>query len=83
MRNVWLMLWSAVVFLGGVGPTPLSAQPPQDDAVATRQYSVALGFQRKGIYDKAAQRWSKFIADHPQVTYGQHRPVGLSDDGNP
>ena len=41
-------------------------QAPQKDTVATRKYSVALGFQKKKLFDQAAQRWQQFIKDYPQ-----------------
>ena len=41
-------------------------QAPQKDTVATRKYSVALGFQKKKLFDQAAQRWQQFIKDYPK-----------------
>ena len=41
-------------------------QAPKADTVATRKYSVALGFQKKKLFDQAAQRWGQFIKEFPQ-----------------
>lgn len=43
---------------------PLLAQEAATDPVATREYAVALGFQRKKLYEQAAIRWTQFIAKH-------------------
>ena len=32
------------------------------DPVATREYAVALGFQKKKLFEQAAVRWTQFIA---------------------
>ena len=38
------------------------AQDGAVDPVATREYAVALGFQRKKLFKQAAVRWTQFIA---------------------
>ena len=43
-----------------------SAQDEVADAQATRKYSVALGFQKKKLFDQAAPRWQQFIQTYPQ-----------------
>ena len=42
----------------------LSAQDEAVDPVATREYAVALGFQKKKLFDQAAVRWTQFIAKY-------------------
>jgi TolA-binding protein len=46
--------------------SPLAAQEQETDPVATRKYSVALGFQKKKLYDQAATRWQQFIKAYPK-----------------
>ena len=41
---------------------PVFAQDDAVDPVATREYAVALGFQRKKLFKQAAVRWTQFIA---------------------
>ena len=40
----------------------VSAQDDVVDPVATREYAVALGFQRKKLFKQATVRWTQFIA---------------------
>ena len=65
-RNLWrsgvVLFLSALLLLS----RPLLSQDAAKiDAakkaatIATRRYSVALGFQRKGIYDQAAVKWQQ------------------------
>ncbi len=42
---------------------PVFAQEKSVDPVATREYAVALGFQRKKLFKQAAVRWTQFIAN--------------------
>jgi len=56
--------WLAVV---GAGPA-LNAQDNAADSVPTRKYAVALGFQKKKLYDQAAQRWQQYIQAYPNDT---------------
>lgn len=44
------------------------SQDQQADPVATRKYSVALGFQKKKLYDQATRRWQEFIKAYPKST---------------
>ena len=60
--NVFLL----AVLLAAVAGSSLSAQEPDTDPVATRKYSVALGFQKKKLYDQAAGRWQQFIKAYPK-----------------
>ncbi|HJN09622.1 MAG TPA: tetratricopeptide repeat protein [Pirellulaceae bacterium] len=46
--------------------SPVVAQEQATDPVATRKYSVALGFQKKKLYDQAATRWQQFIQAYPK-----------------
>ncbi|MFV1965464.1 MAG: tetratricopeptide repeat protein [Pirellulaceae bacterium] len=46
--------------------SPVAAQEQETDPVATRKYSVALGFQKKKLYDEAATRWQQFIQAYPK-----------------
>ncbi|MCP4783766.1 MAG: tetratricopeptide repeat protein [Fuerstiella sp.] len=41
---------------------PVFAQEDAVDPVATREYAVALGFQKKKLFKQAAVRWTQFIA---------------------
>ena len=41
---------------------PVFAQEDAVDPVATREYAVALGFQKKRLFEQAAVRWTQFIA---------------------
>jgi len=38
------------------------------DPVATREYAVALGFQKKKLFEQAAARWTQFIAKYGNDT---------------
>lgn len=38
----------------------------QTENAATRDYAVALGFERKGHYPQAIERWSAFVKQHSQ-----------------
>jgi len=49
---------------------PLSAQDSEVDPVATREYAVALGFQKKKLFEQAAVRWTQFIA-----TFGRDKRI--------
>ncbi|MEJ7595176.1 MAG: tetratricopeptide repeat protein [Planctomycetaceae bacterium] len=40
------------------------AQEVPVDPVATREYAVALGFQKKKLFDQASVRWTQFIAKY-------------------
>ena len=40
-------------------------QEVADDPVATRKYSVALGFQKQRLYPQATERWQQFLAMYP------------------
>lgn len=53
--------WLAVI---ATGPS-LHAQDDAADSVATRKYAVALGFQKKKLYDQAAGRWQEYIQTYP------------------
>lgn len=48
----------------------LWAQPPriiaQTENAATRDYAVALGFEKKGHYPQAISRWTQFLKEHPK-----------------
>ncbi|MEE3368203.1 MAG: tetratricopeptide repeat protein [Planctomycetota bacterium] len=55
-----------VALLVSLAASPSHSQAPQKDTVATRKYSVALGFQKKKLFDQAAQRWQQFIKEYPQ-----------------
>ncbi|MEO2019159.1 MAG: tetratricopeptide repeat protein [Fuerstiella sp.] len=45
---------------------PVFAQEQAVDPVATREYAVALGFQKKKLFKQAALRWAQFIAKFAQ-----------------
>ncbi len=64
----WIALFIAAFLLS---PVVLKSALAQDaakeaDAAATREYAVALGFQKKKLYTQAASRWAKFIQAHPK-----------------
>lgn len=42
------------------------AAEAEAEAAATREYAVALGFQKRKLYPQAAARWTAFIAAHPK-----------------
>ncbi len=44
----------------------VSSQEPDEDPVATRKYSVALGFQKQRLFDEAAVRWQQFLKSYPK-----------------
>jgi TolA-binding protein len=56
-----VLMWPAIATRHA---DPVAAAEP--DNAATRDYAVALGFQRKGLFPQAAERWTKFLATHPQ-----------------
>ncbi len=55
------------VFLAGASltffPAVLNAQT---ENAATRDYAVALGFEKKGHYPQAIERWKEFLKNHPK-----------------
>jgi TolA-binding protein len=53
----------AVLLLGNASA---SSQEPAEDPVATRKYSVALGFQKQQLFDEAAVRWQQFLKAYPK-----------------
>lgn len=53
-----------ILLLTSAIPLTLSAQEDSVDPVATREYAVALGFQKKKLYEQAAARWTQFMAKH-------------------
>ena len=62
-RKPWNVVASirAMCLLVVVLAVPAIVAAQNNDPVATRKYTVALGFQRRGLYDEAAQRWEQFI----------------------
>ena len=59
-----LLLMGVLLGFGLAGSVYSQDQPA--DPVATRKYSVALGFQKKKLYDQAAARWQEFIKAYPK-----------------
>ena len=58
----WILVLSLLMHVVTTGQ--LSAQDAAVDPVATREYAVALGFQKKKLFDQAAVRWTQFIAKY-------------------
>ena len=58
-RPAGLLLFFLAISLTG----PLVAQT---ENAATRDYAVALGFEKKGHYPQAIERWTQFLKNHPQ-----------------
>lgn len=56
------LVWTVFMHMVTIGP--LLAQDQAVDPVATREYAVALGFQKKKLFDQAAVRWTQFIAKY-------------------
>ena len=50
-----------IAYVAVVGGS-LFAQNDAIDPVATREYAVALGFQKKKLFEQSAVRWTQFIA---------------------
>ena len=46
------------------GGSSFAQQADTVDPVATREYAVALGFQKKKLFEQAAVRWTQFIAKY-------------------
>ena len=55
-----------LVFVICLFPASVRAQASPADPVATRKYSVALGFQKKKLYEQAATRWQQFLTAYPK-----------------
>lgn len=56
-------------------PAGIAQEVAEDDPVATRKYSVALGFQKQRLYPQAAERWRQFLKTYPngkRVPNAQH-----------
>jgi TolA-binding protein len=61
----WTVLAVAAWMTAGLVALPVPVAAQQDaDAEATRQYAVALGFQKRKLYRQAAERWQRFIEAH-------------------
>ncbi len=60
-QNAYCMLVCTLI-MHLVASGRLSALDDAVDPVATREYAVALGFQKKKLFDQAAVRWTQFIA---------------------
>lgn len=58
------VLYCAVLSHFTVTLRPAFAQEAVVDPVATREYAVALGFQKKKLFEQAAVRWTQFIAKY-------------------
>lgn len=57
---------AAVVCGTLVSPIRCASAADAPDTEATRQYAVALGFQKKLLYEQAAGRWTRFIQAYPK-----------------
>lgn len=57
-----IVLFSLVVAFLIHGATPAFAQEKTE--AATRQYNAAVALQNRGLYDLAAEEWTKFIEAH-------------------
>jgi TolA-binding protein len=55
---------ACTLFMHMVTSVSLFAQEAAVDPVATREYAVALGFQKKKLFDQASVRWTQFIAKY-------------------
>ena len=51
-----VLTWAALVLLF---PSPAIAQDTAD--AATRQYAAAVALQNRGVFDLAAEEWTKFL----------------------
>ncbi|MGD0897762.1 MAG: tetratricopeptide repeat protein [Thermoguttaceae bacterium] len=49
----------------GAGFFHVPAVSAEDVETATRQYMAAVAFQNRGVYDLAAEEWTKFIKSYP------------------
>lgn len=61
-HNAFCILVCTVLFHTVAGS--LFAQDEVVDPVATREYAVALGFQKKKLFDQASVRWTQFIGKY-------------------
>ena len=52
-----VLIWATLVLVFSV---PAVAQDTAD-AAATRQYSAAVALQNRGVFDLAAEEWTKFL----------------------
>lgn len=63
-RRGRLGLFARLAFaLSVFAPLSLSAQT---ENAATRDYAVALGFEKKGHFPEAIERWKQFLTEHPK-----------------
>lgn len=59
-------LWLAGLAIAGLADGAMAEDPA---ATAARQYDAVVALQNGGQYDQAADRWAKFIADHPNSRF--------------
>lgn len=62
----WGLLACGLAVTGGALPVTTCQAADAPDTEATRQYAVALGFQKKLLFEQAAARWTKFIQTFPK-----------------
>lgn len=66
-ERLWaLLLVGVAVFSEASLVSTIRADDAAADPAATREFAVALGFQKKQLYDQAAERWQRFITDWPE-----------------
>ena len=59
---IGVLICTLVVQISNNGRLLFAQQADTLDPMATREYAVALGFQKKKLFEQAAVRWTQFIA---------------------
>jgi cellulose synthase operon protein C len=55
-----------VLFLLGAADPSFAQEVTPEEAVAIREYRVAIAFQKKKLFPQAAARWTTFLQKHPK-----------------